>query len=96
MKYLEYGYVDDEVYMGELRYYSFQDAARIINCKGLGRNKLLALMRESNLLEYGNKPTEESLDNLFIKSADDFFQTPLISSYGINYVKKYLISKGQT
>lgn len=83
--------VADEIYVGKRSFHNFNNAAKIIGKKGLGRNSLLKLLREKNVLDKWNHPTKEFEDMDFFKIVDNRHMTPLISSYGINYIKKYLI-----
>lgn len=82
---------DDEVICGENKFYNFKKASEIINKKGLGRNNLMKLLREKEMLDDYNKPIQKWVDYEFLKRADDYFRTPLISTYGINYVKKHFL-----
>jgi anti-repressor protein len=82
---------DDDIFVGENRFYNFNDAAKIIGIKGLGRNNLFKLLKEKGVLDRWNTPTKE-FDNMgFFKIVENKHLTPLISNYGINYIKKHLL-----
>jgi hypothetical protein len=87
-----FGAVEPQEIIDENKYYNFSEAARIINVKSLGRNKLLNLMRENNLLDDYNSPTEFSTNQNYIKEGNDYYRTPLISMKGIKYVKKKILN----
>lgn len=84
-------YILDDIFNGKNEFYSFREASKIINKKGLGRNNLLKLLREKDVLDQFNKPSDEWIELAFAKRSDDFYKTPLISTYGINYVKKHFL-----
>lgn len=73
---------------GEKRFYDFREAAKVMNVKGVGRNKLLKFLREKGALNSYNEPTEEWFDSGFFKKANNLYGTTLISSHGINYIKR--------
>ena len=82
---------EDDIFVGENRFYSFSKAAKIIDKKGLGRTNLFKLLRDNGVLDKWNHPVEDFKYKSFFKIKDDRYQTPLISSYGINYIKKHLL-----
>ncbi|WDF63180.1 phage antirepressor KilAC domain-containing protein [Flavobacterium sp. KACC 22763] len=81
--------LDDIV--GEMKFYTFSEAAKIINCKGLGQKNLFKLLREKNVLNEYNEPLDNWRNAVFFKVADNRYETPLISTYGINHIKKYFL-----
>jgi phage antirepressor YoqD-like protein len=83
--------LDLDIICGENKFYTFKEAATIINKKGLGQNNLFKLLREKGILDKWNHPTEEFEQKSFFKIIENKHLTPLISSYGINYVIKYLL-----
>lgn len=78
---------DSDVITGEKIFYTFREAAKIINKKGLGQKNLFKLLREKNILNKYNEPLEELKTNGFFNVVDNRYETTLISSYGINYIK---------
>lgn len=82
---------DDEIFVGENRFYNFREAAQIIGKKGLGRNNLLKLLREKGILDKWNHPMEDFKYKSFFRIEDNWYMTPLISTYGINYIKKRIL-----
>ena len=83
--------LDDEILIGEKHFYTFKEAADIIGKKGLGRNKLLKLLRNNGVFNQWNHPTEDYENTGLFKMVSNRHLTPLISSYGINFIKKYLL-----
>lgn len=83
--------VDPDIYVGECEFFNFREASKIINQKGLGRNNLLKLLREKGILDKWNTPTEKLRGKGFIRTIDNSYLTPLISSYGIKYLQKYVL-----
>lgn len=82
---------NDDVSIGDKNFYTFKEAAKIINQKGLGQNKLFQLLRENAMLDRYNEPLEEWKDSGFFKVIDNRYATTLISTYGINYIQKHLM-----
>lgn len=82
---------EDDIFVGENRFYSFSKAAKIIGKKGLGRNNLLALLREKGILDKWNHPMDDFKYKCFFRIKDNRHETPTISTYGINYIKKNLL-----
>lgn len=82
---------EDDIFVGEKHFYNFRDAAKLIGKKGMGRNNLFKLLKEKGILDEWNHPTEEYENRGFFKVLENSHMTPLISSYGINYIKKYLL-----
>lgn len=82
---------ESDVIIGEKKFHTFKDAAKIINQKGLGQKNLFKLLRENNILDKYNQPIDKWESIGFFKVADNRFATTLISSYGINYIKKNLL-----
>jgi anti-repressor protein len=82
---------DLDVVVGENKFHTFKEAAKIINIDGLGQNKLLKLLREKKLLSQYNEPLEEWKNSGFFKIANNRYTTTLISTYGINYIQKHYI-----
>ena len=78
-------------FLGENRFYNFSEAAKLIGKKGLGRNNLLRLLRDNGILDRWNMPTKEFENMVFFKIIENKHLTPLISSHGINYIKKHLL-----
>ncbi len=82
---------DVDVVIGNKNFYTFKEAAEIINHKDLGQKRLFKLLREKDILNKYNEPMEEWLNNGFFKVVNNKYATTLISSYGINYIKKHLL-----
>lgn len=82
---------DDDIYVGENRFYNFREAAKIIGIKGLGSVNLFKKLRGEGILDKWNKPTKEFENSGFFKTANNRYLTPLISTYGINYIKKNVL-----
>ncbi len=82
--------VNDDVYIGENEFFNFKEASEIINKKELGRNKLLKLLREKKILDDYNHPIDNNTKHFF-KVSMNKYKTPLISTYGINYIQIYLL-----
>lgn len=88
MKNNVFGYVDDTIYVGENKFYNFSEAAKIIGKEGFGRNNLLKLLRDKGVFDRFNTPTPEWENKGLFKNVDNKYLTPLVSGYGINYIKK--------
>lgn len=76
---------------GENKFFTISEAAKIINQKGLGQKKLFKLLREKNILNHYNDPIDDWKNSVFFKASDNKYGTTLISSYGINYIKRHLL-----
>jgi phage antirepressor YoqD-like protein len=82
---------DIDVIVGENKFYNFRDAAKLINKKGLGQKGLFKLLREKEVLNQYNEPMGEWENSSFFKVVDNRYATTLISTYGINYIKKHFL-----
>lgn len=82
---------EDEIFVGENRFYNFSEAAKLIGKKGLGRNNLFKLLKENGILDEHNQPINTVKYKSFFRVVDNRHLTTLISTYGINYIKKYLV-----
>lgn len=82
---------EPDIIVGEQKFHTFREAAKIINRKGLGQNNLFKLLREKEVLDRYNEPLEEWKKSGFFKVVDNRFCTTLISTYGINYIKNHFI-----
>ncbi len=82
---------DLDVIIGDNKFYTFREAAKIINHKRLGQNKLLKLLREKEILNQYNEPIGEWKNSSYFKVVDNRYATTLISNYGINYIKKHFL-----
>lgn len=82
---------DFDVIVGENKFYTFNEASKILNKKGLGQNNLFKLLREKEMLNEYNEPMEKWTSSNYFKVVNNRYATTLISSYGINYIKKYYL-----
>jgi anti-repressor protein len=82
---------DNDIFVGENRFYNFSDAAKIIGIKGLGRSNLFKLLRDRGVLNRWNHPTKEFKNMGYFRIVENKHLTPLISNYGINYIKKKIL-----
>lgn len=83
----------DEIYCGPKKIYGYRKASKILNIKNLGRNKLFKFLRKKHILDEFNKPTYYFRDNDLFLNSDNFDKTPLITSYGIQYLKIMFFNK---
>ena len=77
--------------IGSKNFYTFKEASKILDRKGLGQNNLLKLLRENQMLSKYNEPLEEWINSGFFKVSGNRYNTTLISSYCINYIRENFI-----
>lgn len=86
-----FGPINEKYYSGEVKYYTFSEAIKILNYKEFGRNRLFKLLRSQGWLDQWNCPTNNHLALTFIKTVENKHLTPLISYQGISYIKNELL-----
>lgn len=71
--------------------FDFKKVAKIINCKGLGRNNLMAILKEENILDYQNLPYQRYVTQGYFKVVEknyiDFFGNERISTKTVVFQK---------
>ena len=71
--------------------FDFKKVAKIINVKGLGRNNLIALLREQKILDYSNTPYQRYVTQGYFKVVEknyiDFFGNTRISTKTVVFQK---------
>ncbi len=82
---------DPDIISGPHKFHSFREAAKIINRKGLGQNNLFKLLREKEMLDSYNQPTDDWKDSGYFDVVHNYFATTLISTYGIKYIQKHIL-----
>lgn len=82
---------DSDIIVGENFFYTFKDAAKIINHKDLGQKNLFKLLREKEILGRYNEPLGDWEKSGFFKVVNNRYGTTLISTHGINYIQKHFI-----
>ncbi|MCF7945917.1 MAG: phage antirepressor KilAC domain-containing protein [Spirochaetia bacterium] len=73
-------------------------AAKTLNYQKLGRNKIFALLRDSNILRFNNEPYQEYVDRGYFKIIEQRVDLPygevkinkktVISQKGLDYIRK--------
>ena len=82
---------DLDIIVGPNKFHNFREAAKIINRKGLGQKNLFKLLRENDVLDRYNLPTDDWMESGFFEVTQNRYLTLLISSYGIKYIQKYIL-----
>lgn len=82
-------------------WYDYAEAAKMLNYKKVGRNILLAIMRDHGLFRSNNEPYQEYVDRgyfkvtpVYIEEIDETKLKPLISTSGLDYIRKLLDGEG--
>lgn len=83
--------------------FNMNDSAKILNYKGMGRNKLFAFLREQNVLMIGNRPYQRYVDAGYFKEVESEFvkNDEVVVNYktvvfqkGLDYISKLLDKNG--
>ena len=74
------------------------EVAKVIGIKGLGRNKLFALLRDRKILQQNNQPYQEYVDRGYFRIIEQKWTTPdgdtkiniktLVYQKGLDYIRK--------
>jgi phage antirepressor YoqD-like protein len=91
-------------YKPKEKWYSMQEAAKLINHKKIGRTKLFQFLRDQKILMDDNEPYQRYIDNQCFKLVQkDVYNgfgrivvcpsVTLVSTKGINFIKKSLKQK---
>ena len=71
--------------------FDFKKVAKIINVKGLGRNNLIALLREQKILDYSNTPYQKYVNLGYFKVVEreynDYFGNSRVSTKTVVFQK---------
>lgn len=71
--------------------FDFKKVAKIINCKGLGRNNLMAILKKENILDYQNLPYQKYVTQGYFKVVEknytDFFGNERVSTKTVVFQK---------
>ena len=71
--------------------FDFKKVAKIINVKGLGRNNLIALLREQKILDYSNTPYQKYVNLDYFKVVEreynDYFGNSRVSTKTVVFQK---------
>ena len=71
--------------------FDFKKVAKTINCKGLGRNNLMAVLKKENILDYQNLPYQRYVTQGYFKVVEknytDFFGNERISTKTVVFQK---------
>lgn len=83
--------------MFRLDTYNLSQAGRIINIRGIGKNKIYKILRELSIVDDNNKPLQEHLDEGYLSFGlptviiqGHAFKTPValvVGESGLNYLK---------
>jgi len=83
------------------KYIDFKTVAKLLEDLGFGRNILLALLRDKNILDKKNQPYQQYVDRgylkfkeIYVEKTDKLAFQPLISQRGLNWLIKKLIEWG--
>lgn len=82
---------DLDIIVGPNKFQNFREAAKIINRNGLGQKNLFKLLREKDVLDRYNLPTDDWMESGFFEVTQNRYLTLLISSYGIKYIQKHIL-----
>lgn len=73
-------------------------AAKVLNVKGIGRNKLFQTLRDAGVLQRNNQPYQEYIDRGYFRTIEQSFQKPdgsthiniktVVYQKGLNYIRK--------
>lgn len=71
--------------------FDFKKVAKTINCKGLGRNNLMAILKKENILDYQNLPYQRYVTQGYFKVVEknytDFFGNERVSTKTVVFQK---------
>lgn len=83
------------------KYIDFKTVAKLLENLGFGRNILLALLRDKDILDKKNQPYQQYVDRgylkfkeIYVEKTDKLAFQPLISQRGLNWLIKKLIEWG--
>lgn len=83
------------------KYIDFKTVAKLLEDLGFGRNILLALLRDKDILDKKNQPYQQYVDRgylkfkeIYVEKTDKLAFQPLISQRGLNWLIKKLIEWG--
>nr|DAX66561.1 MAG TPA: KilAC domain protein [Bacteriophage sp.] len=83
------------------KYIDFKTVAKLLEDLGFGRNILLALLRDKDILDKRNQPYQQYVDRgylkfkeIYVEKTDKLAFQPLISQRGLNWLIKKLIEWG--
>lgn len=83
------------------KYIDFKTVAKLLEDLGFGRNILLALLRDKDILDKRNQPYQQYVDRgylkfkeIYVEKTDKLAFQPLISQKGLNWLIKKLIEWG--
>lgn len=78
--------------------------AKVLNYKGLGRNKLFEILRNEKIVRYNNEPYQEYIDRGYFEVIEQEVSTnyggtlinrkPVVTQKGIDYIRKVLDKLG--
>jgi len=76
------------------------EVAKVLNVKGIGRNKLFEILREKNILDRKNQPYQKYVDNGYFRIIETSFVLPdgtqkinlktVVFQKGLNYIRGLL------
>lgn len=78
--------------------------AKVLNYKGLGRNKLFEILRNEKIVRYNNEPYQEYIDRGYFEVIEQevsnnyggtlINRKPVVTQKGIDYIRKVLDKLG--
>lgn len=77
--------------------------AKILNYKGLGRNKIFEILRELGILRYNNEPYQQYIErgyfDIIVQEVQTSYGTitnrkPVVKQKGVDYIRKTLDKMG--
>jgi len=77
----------------------FSEVSKILNIRGMGRNKMLAALRERGILRYNNEPYQQYVDRGFFRLVEvpvtingriQIKPKPVVYQKGIDFIRKEL------
>lgn len=86
---MAFGYIDEK--LATKSNYNIQEVAEILDIKNFGRNKLFKWLREHGYFDQYNRPMTIFIENGLFLCKDNIYKTPLVTSEGVEFLKKKLI-----
>ncbi len=90
------------VAMNSKENFEMSTVAKVLNVKGLGRNKLFEFLREQKVLRHNNEPYQQQMDlgnfelveQAFYRNGESWVnKKPVVTQKGIEYIRKLLVKE---
>lgn len=79
------------------------EVAKVLNFKGLGRNRMFEVLREKKILRYNNEPYQAYVDKGYFKQIESKYEnedfthinlTTVVSQKGLDFIRNVLLKAG--